>query len=136
MTAFLLLPMLERPRGAAPIPPRPYTAALPVCHLDLAAAAGLLVCGSRHSFDLARDGYVNLLDGRRRSLMAGGDSAEQLDHRTAFLEAGHFNPVGAAIAAHVTRADPTSPAGAGACSMRAAAPAIISPASRRRCERQ
>jgi len=62
----------------------------PVCHLDLAAAAGLLVCGNRHSFDLARDGYVNLLDGRRRSLMARGDSAEQLDHRTAFLEAGHW----------------------------------------------
>lgn len=82
----------------------------PVCHLDLAAAASLLVCGNRHSFDLARDGYVNLLDGRRRSLMARGDSAEQLDHRTAFLEAGHFNPVGAAIAAHVTSAGPTSPA--------------------------
>ena len=33
--------------------------------------------------------------------MARGDSAEQLDHRTAFLEAGHFDPVAMAIAAHV-----------------------------------
>ena len=65
-----------------------------------------LVCGNRHSFDLARDGYVNLLDGRRRSLMARGDSVEQLDHRTAFLEAGHFNPVASAIAAHVSAATP------------------------------
>jgi len=80
----------------------------PVCRLDLAGAAGTLVCGNRHSFDLARDGYVNLLDGRRRGLMARGDSAEQLAHRTAFLEAGHFSPVASAIVARVTRAGPPS----------------------------
>jgi 23S rRNA (guanine745-N1)-methyltransferase len=82
----------------------------PVCRLDLASAAGLLVCRNRHSFDLARDGYVNLLDGRRRSLIAHGDSAEQLGHRTAFLEAGHFSPVASAIASHVAPAGTASPA--------------------------
>jgi 23S rRNA (guanine745-N1)-methyltransferase len=80
----------------------------PLCRLDLAGAAGSLICGNRHSFDLAREGYVNLLDGRRRGPMAHGDSAEQLDHRTAFLEAGHFDPVAAAIAAHVARTGPPS----------------------------
>jgi 23S rRNA (guanine745-N1)-methyltransferase len=95
----------------APRLPRPGHGLLrcPVCRLDLVGAAGLLVCRNRHSFDLARDGYVNLLDGRRRSLIARGDSAEQLDHRSAFLEAGHFNPVAGAIAAHVARACPASP---------------------------
>ena len=78
----------------------------PICRLDLAPAAGVLVCGNRHSFDLARDGYVNLLDGRRRSLAARGDSAEQLGHRAAFLEAGHFSPVASAIASHVAHAAP------------------------------
>jgi 23S rRNA (guanine745-N1)-methyltransferase len=89
--------------------PRPGHGLLrcPVCRLDLlASTAGALVCGNRHGFDLARDGYVNLLDGRRRSLIARGDSAEQLGHRTAFLEAGHFNPVASAIAAHVVHAAP------------------------------
>ncbi len=80
----------------------------PLCRLDLAGAAGFLACRNRHSFDLAREGYVNLLDGRRRGLLAHGDTAEQLDHRTALLEAGHFNPVAAAIAAHVARAGPAS----------------------------
>jgi 23S rRNA (guanine745-N1)-methyltransferase len=55
----------------------------PVCRLDLAPSAARLVCGNRHSFDVARDGYVNLLDGRRRSLIAGGDSVKQLGHRAA-----------------------------------------------------
>jgi 23S rRNA (guanine745-N1)-methyltransferase len=94
----------------APRLPRPGHGLLrcPVCRLDLAGAGGILVCGNRHSFDLARDGYVNLLDGRRRSLIARGDSAEQLGHRTAFLEAGHFDPVASAIAAHVAHAGPAS----------------------------
>jgi 23S rRNA (guanine745-N1)-methyltransferase len=92
----------------APRLPRPGHGLLrcPVCRLDLAGAGGILVCGNRHSFDLARDGYVNLLDGRRRSLIARGDSAEQLGHRTAFLEAGHFDPVASAVASHVARAAP------------------------------
>ena len=95
----------------APRFPRPGHGLLrcPVCRLDLAGAAGILVCGNRHSFDLARDGYVNLLDGRRRSLIARGDSAEQLGHRTAFLEAGHFSPVASAIASHVAHAGTASP---------------------------
>jgi 23S rRNA (guanine745-N1)-methyltransferase len=80
----------------------------PVCQLDLAGAAGVLVCRNRHSFDLARDGYVNLLDGRRRSLIARGDSAEQLAHRAAFLEAGHLDPVAAAIASHLAHAAPAA----------------------------
>ena len=92
----------------APRPPLPGHGLLrcPICRLDLAPAAGVLVCGNRHSFDVARDGYVNLLDGRRRSPTARGDSAEQLRHRAAFLEAGHFNPVASAIASHVAHATP------------------------------
>jgi 23S rRNA (guanine745-N1)-methyltransferase len=92
----------------APRSPRPGHGLLrcPICRLDLAGAAGSLVCGNRHSFDLARDGYVSLLDGRRRSLTARGDSAEQLGHRAAFLEAGHFSPVASTIASHVAHAAP------------------------------
>jgi 23S rRNA (guanine745-N1)-methyltransferase len=92
----------------APRPPLPGHGLLrcPVCRLDLAPSAASLVCGNRHSFDIARDGYVNLLGGRRRSLSAHGDSAQQLDHRTAFLEAGHFSPVASAIASHVAHATP------------------------------
>jgi hypothetical protein len=34
--------------------------------LELTAAAGALVCRNGHNFDLAREGYVNLLRGGRR----------------------------------------------------------------------
>ena len=77
----------------------------PLCRLALAAAAGALVCRNRHSFDLAREGYVNLLRSRRRRPAAGGDSLRQLRHCAAFLEAGHFDAVAATISEQVQQAD-------------------------------
>lgn len=68
----------------------------PVCAAGLAEAAGTLRCGEGHSFDLARQGYVNLMIGRPPS---GADSAEMISARAGVLAAGHFGFVTAAIAA-------------------------------------
>jgi 23S rRNA (guanine745-N1)-methyltransferase len=76
----------------------------PICSLDLTAAGGSLKCRNRHSFDIARTGYVNLLGSRRRLPGAGGDSAVQLRHRAAFLDAGHFDGIGAMIARQARQA--------------------------------
>jgi 23S rRNA (guanine745-N1)-methyltransferase len=73
----------------------------PICRLDLAVGGDALVCANRHSFDLARGGHVNLLFGDRRRPAAGGDTAEQLRHRAALLEAGHFDLFGEAIVRHL-----------------------------------
>jgi 23S rRNA (guanine745-N1)-methyltransferase len=72
----------------------------PLCRLDLTGAPGALVCPNRHRFDLAREGYVNLLGGRYRRAIDGDDAA-QVRHRTAFLDTGHFDPVATAIAAQL-----------------------------------
>ena len=87
----------------APLSPRPGHRLLrcPICRLGLGAAAGALVCRNRHSFDLAREGYVNLLPGNRRCPAEGGDRLDQLTHRAAFLEAGHFDFIAAAIRWHL-----------------------------------
>ncbi|NES14262.1 MULTISPECIES: putative RNA methyltransferase [Micromonospora] len=72
----------------------------PVCGEPLAeAAAGTaraLRCPRRHSFDIARQGYVNLLAGRAPHT---GDSAEMVAARADFLAAGHYAAVAAALAA-------------------------------------
>ena len=70
----------------------------PLCKFELTAAADALVCRNRHSFDLAREGYVNLLRSRRRWPAAGGDGATQLRHRAEFLGAGHLDGIAAMIA--------------------------------------
>jgi 23S rRNA (guanine745-N1)-methyltransferase len=83
----------------APPLPRPGHGLLrcPVCRLDLiAGGSGRLACRNRHSFDLARDGYVNLLRGRRPA--EAGDNSAQLRHRARFLDASHFRALAPAIA--------------------------------------
>ena len=93
----------------APLAPRPGHGLLrcPICRLELTAAAGALACGNRHSFDFARDGYVNLHRHVRRHPAAGGGTAEQLRHRAAFLERGHFSAIAATIASHIQKAGAT-----------------------------
>jgi 23S rRNA (guanine745-N1)-methyltransferase len=73
----------------------------PLCKSRFGAAAGALVCLNGHSFDLAREGYVNLLLGGGRRPAAGGDSVAQLRYRAEFLDAGHLDAVAATVAAHV-----------------------------------
>ena len=98
----------------APPLPRPGHRLLhcPICRLGLDARAGALACPNRHSFDLAREGYVNLLPGSRRRPADGGDHAEQLRHRTAFLDAGHFDFITPEIAERLRHAGAMS-AGSG-----------------------
>ncbi|HWE64876.1 MAG TPA: 23S rRNA (guanine(745)-N(1))-methyltransferase, partial [Chloroflexota bacterium] len=60
----------------------------PICRQRLAVADGSFVCEQRHSFDRAREGYVNLLRTRRT-----GDSKEMLLARRAFLDRGHYAPL-------------------------------------------
>ena len=68
----------------------------PVCGGALADAPGRLVCGQGHSFDRARNGYVNLLlrggSGKRH-----GDDAAMVRSRRTFLERGYYAPVRDAV---------------------------------------
>ena len=64
----------------------------PVCGQPLVEGAGSLRCESRHSFDVARQGYVNLLAGKGRRASTA-DSADMVAARAAFLTAGHYQPL-------------------------------------------
>ena len=78
----------------------------PLCEGELAEADGTLRCPEGHSFDIARQGYVNLVPGR-------ADTAEMVDARDAFLRAGHFRPLAAALAEDArSAAGAAGPAGA------------------------
>ncbi|MET8306446.1 putative RNA methyltransferase [Micromonospora sp. NPDC005173] len=77
----------------------------PVCAEPLAevaaGGASALRCPRRHSFDVARHGYVNLLAGRAPHV---GDTAEMVAARADFLSAGHYDLVSTALAAAATQA--------------------------------
>ncbi|MFG1839083.1 putative RNA methyltransferase [Micromonospora sp. NPDC049175] len=75
----------------------------PVCGdpLGQATDTGALRCPRRHSFDIARQGYVNLLTGRAPHV---GDTAEMVAARADFQAAGHYDVISAALAAAATEA--------------------------------
>ncbi len=59
----------------------------PVCGSPLHAAGTALRCPAKHSFDIARQGYVDLSAGR---VTHAGDTPEMISARQALLAAGHF----------------------------------------------
>jgi 23S rRNA (guanine745-N1)-methyltransferase len=69
--------------------------ACPVCGAGFALGPSALRCGSGHSFDVARQGYVNLMPGGARPGTA--DTAEMVAARAAFLGAGHYAPLASAV---------------------------------------
>ena len=79
----------------------------PLCRdpLDVvrSGAGRALRCPRRHTFDIARQGYVNLLTGRAPHT---GDSAEMVAARDDFLATGHYDVISTALAtaARVTAA--------------------------------
>jgi 23S rRNA (guanine745-N1)-methyltransferase len=61
-----------------------------------------LVCSRQHSFDLAREGYVNLFPAHHRQSLRPGDDARMVNARRRFLDAGHYAPLLPALSAAVT----------------------------------
>lgn len=65
----------------------------PICGLELNKQERQLVCGNAHSFDIARQGHVNLLVVQQKHSKNPGDTREQVLSRRAFLEEGHYTPI-------------------------------------------
>ena len=65
----------------------------PICGKQLNKAERQLLCENGHSFDIARQGYVNLLTVQQKHSLNPGDTREQVLSRREFLEAGHYAPI-------------------------------------------
>lgn len=61
------------------------------------ATDGRLVCPAGHSFDIARQGYVNLLPVQHKKSRDPGDSPAMVAARSAFLDAGVYAPLADAV---------------------------------------
>ncbi len=73
----------------------------PLCHLPLALQQHQstnpqpksYTCVNRHQFDIAKEGYVNLLPVHHKKSRDPGDNLEMMQARRQFLEAGHYRPL-------------------------------------------
>lgn len=71
----------------------------PVCGGVLHREERSLRCGAGHCYDLARQGYVNLLRTNQSKAKRHGDDKRMVAARTAFLDAGYYAPLRDAVAA-------------------------------------
>jgi 23S rRNA (guanine745-N1)-methyltransferase len=93
-----------RPCGAAGFSPPAWHAArvqllctVRDCHAPLALHGRTYSCINAHAFDIARSGYVNLLQPQDRRSKNPGDTPEAVAARRRFLDRGHAQPLVEAI---------------------------------------
>ncbi len=66
----------------------------PLCNKPLSRSEKSWYCENNHSFDVARQGYVNLLTVQQKHSLNPGDTREMVLARRQFLEAGYYLPIG------------------------------------------
>ena len=69
----------------------------PLCGQPLQREEKSMLCPKGHRFDIARQGYANLLTVQQKHSLSPGDTREQVLSRRAFLEAGFYTPISQAL---------------------------------------
>lgn len=70
----------------------------PLCGKELVLDKKTFCCENRHSFDLAKEGYVNLLPVQQKHSKDPGDNKEMMQARRAFLASDHYSLMRDAVA--------------------------------------
>lgn len=63
----------------------------PNCKSPLIPSAKSMRCENSHCFDIAKQGYVNLILANKKKKSNPGDNKEMVDAREAFLSSGHYD---------------------------------------------
>ena len=71
----------------------------PICGETLTKVEKSYRCENRHSFDIARQGHVNLLPVQNKRSLNPGDTAQQVVSRREFLDGGFYAPIADALCA-------------------------------------
>lgn len=65
----------------------------PICQKPLVCTDRVYRCADGHCFDVAREGYVNLLPANKKHSANPGDDREMIAARTRFLDGGFYAPL-------------------------------------------
>lgn len=69
----------------------------PTCDAELVLERSVLKCQHNHTFDVAKEGYVNLLLAHQKRSKEPGDNKAMINARRAFLEQGYYQPLADAL---------------------------------------
>lgn len=65
----------------------------PICSAPLSRGERSYICPNGHCYDIAKEGYVNLLPANRKHARDPGDDKEMVAARTRFLDGDHYAPL-------------------------------------------
>ncbi len=65
----------------------------PLCHQPLALTDKTFKCKNNHQFDMAKEGYVNLMPAHHKRSKDPGDNKEMMQARRRFLEGNYYDPM-------------------------------------------
>ncbi|WP_375750737.1 23S rRNA (guanine(745)-N(1))-methyltransferase [Vibrio sp. HN007] len=75
----------------------------PLCQLPLSLSDRTYKCDNNHQFDMAKEGYVNLMPANQKRSKNPGDNTEMMQARRNFLNSGHYDPLANRVAEICTR---------------------------------
>lgn len=78
----------------------------PICGQPLERVERSYLCPKRHCYDVAKEGYVNLLPANKKHAKDPGDDKDMVTARTRFLEEEHYAPLRDTLAALVLERGP------------------------------
>lgn len=73
--------------------PNHFTWQCPSCHTPLQKQNKQWICRQNHCFDIAKQGYVNLLLAQHKNSKQPGDNKDMVNARRAFLLKDHYAPL-------------------------------------------
>ena len=98
----------------------------PICGGPIEAGERSWRCAEGHCFDVARQGYVNLLPVQQKHSLHPGDTPAQVHARRRFLSAGFYAPIAEAVCALLGPAARVLDVGCGeACSLMPGAFSVV-----------
>lgn len=80
----------------------------PICGQPLEREGKSYICPKRHCYDVAKEGYVNLLPANKKHAKDPGDDKDMVAARTRFLEGGHYEPLRDALSALAVEEKPAA----------------------------
>ncbi|WP_049236978.1 putative RNA methyltransferase [Moraxella canis] len=80
----------------------------PICHLPLNLTNKTYQCANQHSFDVAKESYVNLHVVQHKKSKNPGDTPEAVQARRAFLSEGYYQPLKDAISKMAKKLNPNT----------------------------
>ncbi|CAH0992815.1 23S rRNA (guanine(745)-N(1))-methyltransferase [Sinobacterium norvegicum] len=82
----------------------------PICHSPLQHQSQHknFRCSNNHCFDIAKEGYCNLVPANQKNSKNPGDSKAMIQARRLFLGAGHYQHLADALSAMIIRHHPTA----------------------------